>query len=166
MIVRMLQYMRMADTEPRISWKIEEYIHREKSIDWYWALGVIAIAGAIMSIIYHDIFFAIFILLGAGILGFYANRKPELIDVAISADGITIRNYFYPYTKLKGFSIDIHHLSTYLLLESDRPIIPLLSVPLPETIDKEALAELLRTKIPEKKLEEPMAHRIMEHLGF
>lgn len=157
----------MADTEARLSWKIEEYAHKHKSVDWYWALGIVAIAGAVIAIIYHDFFFAIFIILGALILGYYANRRPEVIDVAISVDGIMVRNYFYSYEKIQGFAIDAHaELGTYLLIESNRPIMPLISIPLPEALDTEALVELLKTKIPEKKLEEPMAHRIMQHLGF
>jgi hypothetical protein len=162
----MLQLAHMAQAEPRVSWQIEEYTHKEKNPDWYWALGVIAIASCAIAIIYHDILFGVFIILGAGILGFYAKRPPELVDIAISEDGVAIRNYLYPFEKIKGFAIHTHEGGSFLLIESSRALIPVISIALPEEMDAEDLTELLKTKIPEKKLEEPVSHRLMEHLGF
>ncbi len=152
--------------EPRISWKIEEYTHREKGPDWFWALGVIALAGAAIAVIYHDVLFAIFIVLAAVVLGIYAARRPEVIEIAISDAGIKIRNYFYPYEKLKGFGVDEHDLGNHLLIESDSLLVPVISIPLPATIDTDGIIGLLRTKLPEKPLTEHMSHRVMEHIGF
>ena len=156
----------MAKKEPRVSWKIEEYTHREKGPDWYWALGVIALAGAAIAIIYKDTFFGIFIVLAALILGFYAARKPEIIDIAISDEGIRIRNYLYPFERLKGFAIDENELGAHLIIESDRAMTPVISISLPVTLDPDGIAALLRTKLPEKPLKESISHRLMEHLGF
>ncbi len=156
----------MAKKDPRVSWSIEEYTYREKGPDWYWALGIIAIAGAAIAVLTDNPLFAIFIILGAFILGFYANKKPAILDVSISDEGITIKNYLYPYDKIKGFAVDEHNLGNFLLIESDRAIIPIISIPIPEGLDGDALTELLKTKIEEKPLKEPASHRIMEHLGF
>ena len=152
--------------EPRISWQIEEYKHREKGPDWFWALGVIAIASAAIAVIYHDILFAVFIVLAAVILGFYAAREPDVIDIAISDEGIKIRSFFYPYEKIKGFAVDEHDLGNHLLVETSRAVTPVISIALPVTIDPDALTELLKTKIPEKPLKEQLSHRLMEHMGF
>ena len=156
----------MAKHDPRISWQIEEYSHREKGPDWFWALGIIAIAGAAIAVIYHDVLFAIFIILAALILGFYAARAPEIITIAISDEGIRIRNYLYPYSKIKGFGIDENELGNHLIIESDRAIAPIISIPLPVTLDTESLAALLATKLERKMLKEHASHRLMEHLGF
>lgn len=156
----------MAKREPRISWQIEEYSHREKGPDWFWALGVVVLAGAAAAVIFHDVLFAIFIVLAGAILGYYAAREPGIIEIAIGEDGITIKDFFYPYEKLKGFAIDEHVLGNNLLIESDRMIAPVTSIPLPVTLDTEALADLLRTRLPEKKLKVEIAHRLMEHMGF
>lgn len=156
----------MAKKTPRISWQIEEYIHREKGPDWFWALGVIAIAGASIAVVYHNAFFAVFIILGALILGFYANRTPDILDVAISDDGITIRKYFYPFEKIKGFAVDEHELGNFLLIESDRMLTPVISIPIPEGLNTESLRQLLLTKVLEKPLREPPSHRLMDELGF
>lgn len=156
----------MNGNDPRVSWKIEEYTYREKSADWYWALGVIAVTGAVIAIILHNIFFAIFLILAAVILGFYAARKPDILDVAIFENGIKVNAFLYPFKKLTGFAIDIHELGSYLLIETNHSIMPIISIPLPEELDAEALEHLLKTKLTEKELKEPLSHKIMEHLGF
>jgi hypothetical protein len=158
--------MAKADREPRISWRIEEYVHREKGPDWFWALGVIAIAGAAIAVLSHNVLFAIFIILAAIILGIYAARPPEIIEIAISDAGIKVKNYFYPFEKIKGFAVEEHALGNHLLIESDRAIAPLISIPMPITLDTEGLTGLLKTKIEEKPLKEPVSHRLMEHMGF
>jgi hypothetical protein len=152
--------------ESRISWQVEEYSHREKTPDWYWALGVIAVAGAVTAIIYHNILFAILIILSSLILGYYASRKPEIMDVSINEDGIRIRDYMYSFEKITGFAIEEHFMGNKLLIESSRAIVPILSIPLPENLDTEGLYELLITKIKEKPLSVPVSHRIIEHIGF
>ena len=154
-------------SEPRITWQTEEYQYREKGADWYWALGIIALVGAILSVIYHDVLFAVIIVFGGLMLGYYARRAPEIVEIAISDNGIRIKDYFYPFKKLKGFNIDEHHMGSFLLIESSRPLIPVVSIPLPkEGMDYEALRALRATKLPEKKITEPESHRIMEHIGY
>lgn len=156
----------MLNTEPRVSWKIEEYNHRDKGPDWYWALGVVAIAGATIAIIVGNALFGIVIILAAIILGAYAKREPAIIEVAISEAGITLRDQLYLFEKIKGFAIDQHDLGTFLLIETDRAFMPRISIPLPLSLDPEGVSELLRTKIPEKPLKEPVSHKLMEYLGF
>lgn len=154
-------------SEPRITWQIEEYVHREKGPDWFWALGVIAIAGASIAIVYHDMLFGIFILLAALILGYYAARKPNIIEISISDMGITVRKYFYAFEKLKSFSIDETDVSgNHLMIESDRMVMPVIGIALPDTISPDELRRLLKTKIPEKPMKKQISHQVMEHLGF
>lgn len=156
----------MANAEPRISWEIEEYSHKDKGPDWYWALGVIVIAGAATAFIMHNILFGVFILLAGIVLGAYAARRPEVIEIAISEEGIMIRNFFYPFDKVVGFAVDENELGNHLIVEVDRTVTPVISIGLPLTIDPEGLRELLKTKVKEKPLKEQMLHRLMEHMGF
>lgn len=157
----------MATTNPILSWKIEEYVHREKNPDWFWALGVIAIAGAAIAVVYHDPLFALFIIIGACILGYYAAREPKIIDIAITEEGIQIKDSLYAYKKLKGFSIDEHKMGNQLMIESDRIITPLISIPLPSSIEPTTVIQILEGKVPHKEdLKEHPTHRIMEHIGF
>ncbi len=158
--------MKQGNKEPRISWEIEEYNHREKGPDWFWALGVIAIASAAIAVIFHDTLFAIFIILAAIVLGFYAARRPEIIEISISDEGVRIKNFFYSFEKIKGFSIDEHDLGNHLIIETSRIVAPVISIALPYTIDPESLRQLLLTRLTEKNFKEQLTHRVMEHLGF
>lgn len=156
----------MTDNNARLSWQVAEYTHKEKGPDWFWALGVVIVAGIVIAVVTDNIFFAIFLLLGGILLGWYANKKPDILDVALYEDGVVVDEYLYPFKKIKGFAIDVHPLSSYLLLEYERALFPIVSVPLPQNIDIEELRTLLKTKTPEKELAEPLSHKILEHLGF
>lgn len=153
-------------TEPRISWQIEEYNHKEKNPDWFWALGVIALASAIIAIIYHDALFAVIIIMGAIMMGYYAARKPDIIEVAISEAGINFKDIFMPFESMLGFSIEEHFMGNKLIIETNRKIIPMVYIPIPNNLDPEGLRELISTKVVQKNLSEPIGHKIFENLGF
>ncbi len=150
-----------------ISWSVEEYSHKEKGSDWFWALGVIALAIAVIAIIYHNILFAIVIILGSIILGYYASRPPNIMDVSLSTKGIQVREIFYPYEKIRGFAVERHILGNCLLIETGRAVLPVVSIPLPqEELDMESLENFLVQYVEKKDLKESAGQRIMEHLGF
>lgn len=157
----------MADSKIYIAWQTEEYVHREKTPDWFWALGLIALASATVAVIYDNVLFAILIILASVLLGYYAARIPKIIEIAISNEGIKIKNFLYQYKKIKGFAIDEHTMGNQLLIESDRIIAPLISIPIPNSISTEEIVQILETKIPHKEdMREHATHRIMEHIGF
>ncbi len=158
--------MNMATPNHIISWKIEEYNHRVKNPDWFWALGVIALASAAIAVIYHDALFAVFIILGALILGYYAAREPKVIDISINEEGVRIKEYLYTFKTLKGFAVEEHPMGNQLLIESSRLVAPIIAIPLPSSVDTEELVDLLKPHIPLKELKEHPTHRIMEHIGF
>jgi hypothetical protein len=58
-------------------WSVITHEHRERTTDWYWALGLVAIAGAVASVFFGNTLLAIIILLGAGSIGFLAIRGPR-----------------------------------------------------------------------------------------
>jgi hypothetical protein len=157
----------MTTPETYLSWQTEEYVHREKSPDWFWALGVIAVAGAALAVIYKDTLFAIIIVLAAIILGYYAARIPKIIEIAITDEGIKIKKILYRYKKIKGFAIDEHAMGNQLLIETDRLIAPIISIPIPNAINTEEIVQILETKLVHKEdMREHPTHRIMEHIGF
>ena len=45
----------------KLEWSALEYEEKVQSNDWFWALGVIIVAGSITSIIFANYFFAIFL---------------------------------------------------------------------------------------------------------
>ncbi|PCI21386.1 hypothetical protein COB64_00715 [Candidatus Wolfebacteria bacterium] len=148
-----------------ISWSAHEYEHREKRPDWFWALGVIAVSGTVASIIFGNFLFAIFIVLGTILLGYYSIKKPDLLEFQINEKGIQIEDMLYPYTTIKSFWIDSDETKHNLLIHVDRLFMPIVTLPLADIPENE-LHEVLSIVIPEKELREPLPHKIMQYLGF
>ncbi len=149
-----------------IAWEAEEYTHRQKNPDWFWALGIIAACVSIVSAINGNFLFAVFIVLAAVTIGFYAIRKPEMVRFEINKKGIRVRNFLYTYNSLKGFAVHTHDDGSRLLIETSRAVLPIISFPLPEEFDPERLRDILLVYILEKELSEHASDRMIEYLGL
>ncbi len=158
--------MHMAEDIRAISWEAPEHHHIEKSGDWYWALGIIAVAGAAAMLVFNNTLFAFVILLGAITMVLVALRPPRLLPFAVMTRGIRIGNDLYTYSNLESFRIDedAPH-GPQLLIKSNRLFAPLIIMPLPEEYIDDIEA-LLLPRLKEEHLEEPLSHRLLEFLGF
>ena len=148
-----------------IVWGIYEYSHSEKSVDWYWALGIIAIAMFVSTIIFHDFLFGVLILIASSMFAYLSIRKPNIIKVTVNDKDITINETVYPYKKLRSFYIDTDIAEPHLLLVSDRFFMPLIAIPIHD-VDPESLHAILADHIKEQEMHEPQSHKIMEFLGI
>ena len=150
-----------------ISWQGYEYDHHEKSSDWFWALGIIALSSAITAIIFKNIIFALLILVGAFVMALFAAKKPHLVHFEISRRGIGIDDTLYPFNSLESFWIeeDEHEHHT-LIVKSQRLIMPYIVIPLSDSIWYEDVRNILLTKLTEEELHEPISHRVLEFFGF
>lgn len=149
----------------KISWVTEEYEHKDKTPDWYWALGIIAIAGAAISIIYKNYLFAIFIILAAIILAMYSSRKPEPMNIEISEKGVRIKNEIYPYSMIKSFWIESLPNESHLLLHTKRILMPIIVLNIENNLESK-IQQMLSSHTKEEEMKEPVTQRVMEHLGF
>lgn len=150
-----------------IQWEADEYAHADKSNDWYWALGLVAISGTVAALIFNNILFAVIILLGSFSLAIFAARKPERVTFAVTQRGVRIADKLYPYQTLKSFNVE--ELSTKhtpkLLIDSKKFFTPLMVIPI-EGVDADHVHDYLLDFLPEEDHMEPFAHRLMEWLGF
>src|SRR3989339_740914 len=90
-----------------ISWETIEYLHREKTNDWYWIVGIITVSVALIAIILNNVIFAILIIVSSFTLSLFASKKPEIITIEIGETGITVGKNNYPYKELESFWIEI-----------------------------------------------------------
>ena len=155
----------MASDFQNVSWDALEYEHKEKASDWFWALGIIAVAATLTAIIYGNYIFAILIVIGSLTLALFSVRQPEIIHFEITKNGFAVNKKIYPYNNLKSFWIDETGEKPQLLLLSNRMVLPLLSIPLDGASDERIRLALLKF-IKEEELKEPPTHRILEHFGF
>lgn len=150
----------------KIEWEAHEYEHKERSADWFWAVGIIAVSLAIVSVIFGNAIFGILILIGAFALTLFINRIPETVYVKVDERGITKGKIFYPYESIKSFYVDTDHPHRKILMRSRKRLMPLIIIPLGDNVDPERLRRTLAHFVEEEYLNLPLVERFLEYLGF
>lgn len=148
-----------------IQWKAYEYNHREKSPDWFWAVGIIAFSAAAAAVIFNNTIFAIFIILSAFTLSMYAARKPSLINIEINNKGIIVDKYIYLYQNIEKFWVAERQSGNVLIIKSVKKALPYTTISA-EQVELEEIREYLSRRIKEEELTEPLVQTITEYLGF
>lgn len=151
-----------------INWQALEYHHEPKSPDWFWAVGIIALCTAIISIIYGNILFAILVIVATFSLFMYAVRQPEFIEFELNRKGIVIEKKLYPYSTLQSFWVEEFnniHPHPKLLVKSQKIAMPLIVIPI-AGIHPDDVRDFLRLYLPEEEQFEPLSQKLMEYLGF
>lgn len=161
----------------RLQWSAPEYDEKERSSDWFWALGVIVIASSVAAAIYENYFFAVLIILSGVLLGFFAKRKPEIVSYELNQKGLKIRGSLYPYENIKAFWVQVEHseeerqehggeIKPLLFIKSERVFMPEIAIPIDVTIAEEIHSRLTEKDVPEKEMHEHPSERIIDSLGF
>ncbi len=86
-------------------WQGKEYFVDEKGADWYWALGIIATAAIIVSILFSNLLLALVILTGSAALALTAAKRPEIHRFALTDTGVAIDNNLYLFSNMRHFSV-------------------------------------------------------------
>jgi len=156
----------------KLEWSALEYEEKVRTNDWFWALGVIVIAGSVASIIYTNYFFAALLIISGLLLGFFAVKKPDLISYELNEKGLKIRSQLYPYNNIKSFYVqisredDIIELKPTLFIKSERMFMPIISIPIENTLANDIHSIMTTKKVKEEEMKEHPSHSIMESLGF
>lgn len=150
----------------KIEWDAHEYEHKERSQDWFWAVGIVTFAIAIVSVIFGNIIFAILILTAAFSLALFINRPPETIHMVVDEKGVTRGRIRYPYDSLISFWVDTEHPHRKIILRSNKLFMPLIVVPLGEGVNVENLEETLAKFLEEEFHSLPFIEKALEYLGF
>lgn len=151
----------------KISWQQHEHLHREKTVDWFWIVGIIAFGGIILSVFFNNFLFALIIFLFTAISFVMVQRPPRLLVFEISRKGVRAGNVLYPYSMLDSFWIEDTEYDDKILFKSRKPLTPLLVIPFDSTqTDPEQIRDFLLDFIDEEELEEPLHQILMEWFGF
>jgi hypothetical protein len=149
----------------KLTWSALEYEHREKTSDWFWALGIIVFATAATAVIYANYFFAALIILSGILLGFFAQKEPDMVEYELSEKGFQAASRFYPYENILGFWVELEG-KPRLFLHLNRAVMPHLSIPIEENEKEQIRDILLNANVLEEKMQEHQAERVMEFFGF
>jgi len=155
----------MASNKEPIVWQAYEYIHQEKTADWYWAVSIIAISMAVTSVLFGNVLFAIFLVLAFFMLMIYARRKPKLIKIKLDDRGITEGHIHYHYSTIESFWVEDRFGDFKLILKSKRKTLPYIIIPISD-VSTDDVRDHIKKYVSEEEHAEPIAKKIMEYLGF
>lgn len=152
----------------RIRWTGYEFEYKEKTNDWFWAVGILVASISIISFIYDNAIFGLFILLAGVTIFMTAKRPPRLIDYEITEKGIVMNDRTYSHLDFRAFSVtEGKYSAPKLLLRTNKIVNPVLVIAIEtDYADADAIRDFLLDYIPEEKIDEPLSLRFMEFLGF
>ena len=162
------------DSDKKISWSALEYEEKERSKDWFWALGIIVVTSAIAAIIFEDYFFAVLIVIIGALFSFLAVRKPRAISYEVNAKGVQAGTHLYPYGNIHSFWVRSATLRDHeendvlrpmLFIRIQRLFVPIFSIPIDDSIAENIDAQLKEAGIVEARMQEHPSEHIMEMLG-
>lgn len=149
------------------AWQAYEYKDRPLKTDWFWALGIIALAGSVASFIYGNFLFGVFIIFASIAIVFFGTMKPKLITYELTDSGVVYEEVFYPYEALHSFFMnEFNPDDKKVLIKSERFFVPILTLPYDTLEQGDEIFAILSEVVPEEPLQEPWGHLIMERLGF
>ena len=149
----------------KIEWSAPEYKHKEKSVDFIWTIGLVAFVSCIIALCLKNYLFSVFIFVSGACLILFSIRPPEDINFSIETEGLTLGRDKYDWKKIKFFNIKKEKGEALLLIEIDKYLLPIYTIPLP--IDKvDQVRESLLKVTKSKELEESKSMIFMEKLGF
>lgn len=152
----------------RIRWSGFEFEHREKTADWFWAVGIIAVSLAAIAIIYDNALFGVFILIAGTMLLMTARKEPRLLDYELTEKGLMIGDTLLDHLQFKAFWVQqSKYAPPKLLLRTNKWTVPVLIIPIEtDYIDADRVRDFLLDYIPEEKIDESLSMKFMEMLGF
>ncbi|HUY62589.1 MAG TPA: hypothetical protein VMV50_02265 [Candidatus Paceibacterota bacterium] len=128
-------------------WEGREYEHDPKSADWYWALGIVSVAGIIASLLFASYLIALLILVAAGAIVLHSVKKPPVHTFRVTERGLVISEEFHPFDRMTSFSVleDIEgELPPLLSIKTENWLSPHLTIPLDGVDADEVYLHFLR----------------------
>lgn len=149
-----------------MEWDVLEHTHEERSNDWNISLAIIAAACLALFVYLRSYLLAILVLVATATIVLLAHRRPNMMTVRINPSGVLAGSIFYPHNSLDGFSVVTYGTHHTLILESTKMFLPLHIIPIPEEVDPVEVHMYCAQYLPEKELQEPWLHLILERLGI
>lgn len=151
------------------SWEGKEYEFRDKSADWYWAVGILGGAAAVVAVLFGNILFAIVIALMTAVFCLLAAKHPETHSFQLTNKGLVIDSLLYPYETLHSFSI-LEYIDPLkaptLSIHTKKILNPHIIIPL-HNVNIVAMYDFLVAHgVTDGEHEETFTERLMDFLGF
>ncbi len=97
-------HLRMAHT-PIFSWEGREYQFEEKTADWYWALGIVSTAVAIVCILFGNVLLALVVIAASAALAIAASKPGRIHKFDFYEESLSIDGKHYFFDNMLHFSV-------------------------------------------------------------
>ncbi len=149
-------------------WEGREYDHSPKSADWYWALGIIAVAGMIAAILFGNYLLAALIVTAAAALALHAAKEPPIHRFSLIETGLLIGEELHPFERMTSFSLfeDVEGvLPPMLSIKTESWLAPHLIIPL-AGVDADAVCDYFARHVYEAEHQHSIVDLVAAWLGF
>ena len=139
-----------------------------KGQDWYWALGIIALAGIVAAVLFSEYVLAMLMLVAAVALALHAAKVPPIHRFQLVEDGLMIGEEFHPYSRMESFSVledPDDELPPLLSIKTHSWFSPHLVIPL-EDVDGEAIYLHFLERVAEDAHHHTINDLVASWLGF
>ena len=149
-----------------VEWSAPEHEHLEKDLGWYFFVGMAALVLVIIAFWKSDFFFAVFLILAAGLLMVFGSKEPEIYEFKIDSKGVTVGKKVYHYETLSDFSIRMRAgIPREIVIRKKSSMNPFMHLPAERHIIANA-REILETRLPETEFNETFVDIFADFLGF
>lgn len=138
--------------ETTFTWYSPHYEWRERSADWFWWVGTLALIGIGLSVWFKNYLLAALLFLGGGLLILFARREPDEYVISVNQEGITIDERKFLFRDLDAFWIadpTAQGVFHKLMLHTQSGPVQMHTYLIDIDVDVEALREFLRSKLTE-----------------
>ncbi len=156
----------MPQVDQEHSWHVASHTARERSNDWYWGLGGLAIVGTVVSILLGNLLLAIIILLGAFSLGYLTLQAPREHTITAGQRGMSIDGTRYPWRGVRSFWVEHDDESPRLFVTMNGILAPHISLYLADTAEADAVRKTLKRYVPEVEQGPQLGEQLSSILGL
>src|SRR3989338_6324238 len=152
------------------SWRAREFENFEKTNDWFWAVGLFALAGAGLAIWRGSVSFGIVILLAGFVMIVFGNVKHPEHSILINEDGLIVDENKFLWKDVLGFAIINDPKDAFnkkVIFETNRPVTPKICLPINRlVVNPDVLKRFLLQHSTEGDIRESLAKTISERCRF
>ena len=88
-----------------LEWEGREYDHNPKSADWYWALGIVAVAGVVAAILFGNYLLALLLIVAAAAITLHTVKQPPIHQFRLVENGLLIGDDLHLFDEMISFSV-------------------------------------------------------------
>lgn len=153
-----------------IAWIVHTHEHKERSVDWYWTLGLGALVGAGLSLYFSNTLLAGIIIIAAGSIGTLVARGPRTHWVRVDSRGISMDGTLYPWDSVHSYHVEqFDEENGYhgrLLVSLKSYLSPQLVLPTEEPSRAAALRSYMKKFAQEEEQEPHLGEHLAEIFGL